>query len=515
MKKWLALLCTILISAFSVAYAQPAWQIDLAVQVNPSDQPGALSLISITPTSVAEIALPGAVANAVLTDAVLSPDRRWLVTTFYPFETDRAMPLAIYDLASGVCCTLIDIPSSTSDGGQFALGGFSPDGSQFAVSYVGADYSSFEAPFAGGILTIDPQNGVIRDFSFLGALLDYFETPPAWAALGEWGEDGFIRFAPNCYACEPVYNGEYWLWNPISDEIRPSSGEFFDLYFSDLLLGTGEILYTARDEAFPGEVSMGYFPTANVVRYLTDSGQLAFNTVNFTPVVYFNANDIAINGRARWIADGRAALIEQTTDERWFMFDRFGAASVHMVPLRSRFIAATPDGWVAFLPDSDLSPSGMGRIVHFTVDSALRVTERTLTTLPAHEAFHVVAQPRIGIGATTIPFISVAPPDPSTYAAIMAQNIPSCPDTLPSRLLIGGIGRVTPGAPNRLRDQPNTQGGIIGMIPGGAPFVVLSGPVCDGQIVWWEVNYNGQVGYTAEIANNAYLVEPDNPIAAG
>ncbi len=515
MKKGLATLCVILATALGLTRAQPDWQIDLLVQINPSDQAGAFRLLSITAASVNETTLPGTVANAALTDAILSPDERWLVTAFYSFDTERAAPLAIYDLETGICCTFIDIPASTNDGGQFALGGFSPDGSRFAASYIGVDYGSFDAPFAGGILTIDPQNGITRQRSFVDTPLDYFEAPPPWAVMGEWGEDGSIRFAPNCYACEPVYNGEYWLWNPITDEIRPSSGEFFDRYFADTLPATGEILYTARDDAFPGEVTMGFFPTANVIRYLTDSSQLAFNLINFTPVVYFNPNDIAINGRARWIADGRAALIEQTTDERWFIFDRFGAASVQTMPLRSRFIAAAPDGWVAFLPDSDLSPSGTGRIVHFSIDSALRISERTLTTLPAHEAFRVVAQPMIGIGAPAVPFASVQPPDPSTYAAIMARNIPSCPDTLPSRLLIGGVGRVTPGAPNRLRDQPSRQGGIIGMIPGGAPFVVLSGPVCDSQIVWWEVNYNGQVGYTAEIANNAYLVEPDSPTAAG
>jgi hypothetical protein len=234
-------------------------------------------------------------------------------------------------------------------------------------------------------------------------------------------------------------------------------------------------------------------------------------------VVYFNPDDIAIDeGRARWIADGRAALIEQSADSRWFIFDRAGALAVHTVPLGSRFIAAVPDGWLAFLPDDERAPSGSGRIVHFVVDAALRVSERALTALPAHEAFHVAAQPTLGAGAAAAPFVvSIPPPDPSTYAAIMMRNIPSCPGTLPSRLLIGGIGRVTPGTPNRLRDRPSTQGNIIGRIPGGAPFVVLDGPICDAQIVWWEVNYNGQVGYTAEIADNTYFVEPDNPTAAG
>jgi hypothetical protein len=515
MKKRLALLCIVLTAAFSTAYAQSGWQIDLLVQIDLSDQAGALRLLSITNASVTETALPSAAANAILRDAIRSPDGRWLAAAFQPFKPEEPMLLAIYDLQTGICCTFIDIPASTNDGGLFELGAFSPDGSQFAVSYVGVDYSSYGDPFVGGILTIDPQNGITRNFSFLGALFDYFEAPPPWAVMGEWGADGFIRFAANCYACEPVYRGQYLLWNPDTDQLIAESGEFFDLYFSDVLTGTGEVLYTTRNDAYPGAVSMGYFPTPNVVLYLSSAQQLAFNAVDRHPVVYFNPDDIAIDGRARWIADGRAALVEQSADSRWFIFDRAGASSVHTVPLRSRFIAAVPDGWLAFLPDDELAPSGSGRIVHFAVDAALRVSERALTALPAHEAFHVVAQPITGVGAAAAPFASIPLPDPSTYAAIMAQNIPSCPNTLPSRLLIGGVGRVTPGTPNRLRDQPSTQGNIIGMIPGGAPFVVLNGPICDAQIVWWEVNYNGQVGYTAEIANNAYLVELDNPAAAG
>jgi hypothetical protein len=514
MKKWLATLCVVLTTALGLAHAQQDWQIALLIQLDTSASATALRLITLSPSSVSETSLPGIIPNAALTDAALSPDGRWLAATAYPFEVGQPMPLAIYDLVSGTCCTLVDNPAAYPDGGQFELGGFSPDSRQLALSYVGVDYSSFDAPFDGGIIIVDVQTGIINQFS-MSRLEDFIAYAPPWALMGAWGEDGFIRFAPNCYACEPIYNGQYFLWNPDTDQIILDSGEFFDILFSDPLPGTGEVLYTTRDDAFPGAVSMGYFPTANVVRYLNNARLLAYDSISTTPIVYFNPNDIAIDGRAQWIADGRAAVVAQFNDDRWFLFDRFGAQNVHTVSRSSRFIAATPDGWVAFLPDNPDAATGSGRIVHFVVDAALRVTERILTFLPRHETFRVVANPDIGITTPVIPFPSILPPDPSTYAAIMAQNIPSCPDTLASRLLIGGVGRVTPGAPNRLRDQPTTQGNIISMIPGGAPFVVLTGPVCDGQIVWWEVNYNGQVGYTAEIANNTYLVEPDNPIAAG
>ncbi|MCL4247470.1 MAG: SH3 domain-containing protein [Anaerolineae bacterium] len=90
---------------------------------------------------------------------------------------------------------------------------------------------------------------------------------------------------------------------------------------------------------------------------------------------------------------------------------------------------------------------------------------------------------------------------------------PTC--LLPNRLSAGGSGRVTPGLPNALRSAPGTRAtgansDVIGWIPGGAVFSVLSGPSCgsDGRW-WWQVNYAGAVGWTAEgEGSNNYWVEP-------
>jgi hypothetical protein len=90
---------------------------------------------------------------------------------------------------------------------------------------------------------------------------------------------------------------------------------------------------------------------------------------------------------------------------------------------------------------------------------------------------------------------------------------PSC--ALPNRLIVGGMGRVTPGLPNFVRSAPGTQSTganstVIGSIPGGGVFTVLSGPSCgtDGRW-WWYVNYNGLVGWTGEGEGySSYWVEP-------
>ncbi len=86
---------------------------------------------------------------------------------------------------------------------------------------------------------------------------------------------------------------------------------------------------------------------------------------------------------------------------------------------------------------------------------------------------------------------------------------------LPNRLTVYGWGRVTPGAPNVLRNVPGTNASgsnsiVIGTIPGSAVFSVQGGPTCgsDGRW-WWYVNYNGQLGWTAEGEGYSnYWVEP-------
>jgi len=87
----------------------------------------------------------------------------------------------------------------------------------------------------------------------------------------------------------------------------------------------------------------------------------------------------------------------------------------------------------------------------------------------------------------------------------------ACPPLLPPRLRIGSTARVTPGAPNALRTQPtvnNQLSRVIGSIPGGQTFTVLNGPICADGYTWWQVNYQGMVGWTAEGEGATYWLEP-------
>lgn len=84
----------------------------------------------------------------------------------------------------------------------------------------------------------------------------------------------------------------------------------------------------------------------------------------------------------------------------------------------------------------------------------------------------------------------------------------TCANSRVTRLVPGTLGRVTPGDPNTLRTTA-TGGTVIGQIPGGATFEVLSGPQCgSGGRAYWQVRYNGQVGWTAEGEGSVYWLEP-------
>jgi hypothetical protein len=58
------------------------------------------------------------------------------------------------------------------------------------------------------------------------------------------------------------------------------------------------------------------------------------------------------------------------------------------------------------------------------------------------------------------------------YIPAFAQESPTCPGSLPSRLTIGQTARVTPGSSNNVRVQPATDAEKVGEIPGGSVFTV-------------------------------------------
>jgi WD40 repeat protein len=89
-----------------------------------------------------------------------------------------------------------------------------------------------------------------------------------------------------------------------------------------------------------------------------------------------------------------------------------------------------------------------------------------------------------------------------------AQIAENCPGNLPPRLVVGQQGQVTPGSSNNMRLAPSASADRIGQIPGESVFRVVAGPTCADGLTWWQVDYNGLVGWTVESSGDAYWVEP-------
>ena len=77
------------------------------------------------------------------------------------------------------------------------------------------------------------------------------------------------------------------------------------------------------------------------------------------------------------------------------------------------------------------------------------------------------------------------------------------------RLQVGGSAQVVIGqGANNLRSEPGTGATLLGTIPEGTVISVLDGPVCADGYGWWQVEYNGQTGWTAEGEGLDYWLEP-------
>jgi len=70
-----------------------------------------------------------------------------------------------------------------------------------------------------------------------------------------------------------------------------------------------------------------------------------------------------------------------------------------------------------------------------------------------------------------------------------------------SNLFIGAIAIVSDAdtAPLNVRHQPSASSGVKFTVPIRELVSIISGPVCEGNLVWWEIGRNGNSGWSAEI----------------
>lgn len=104
------------------------------------------------------------------------------------------------------------------------------------------------------------------------------------------------------------------------------------------------------------------------------------------------------------------------------------------------------------------------------------------------------------------PQASILPPAP-----IMPTPLPptACPGFMPSRLILPGSGYVlSPAGDQQLFAEPAASSAVIGIVPAGANFELINGPTCAENTAWWQVSYNGALGWLMEGMGDTYFLIP-------
>jgi hypothetical protein len=446
--------------------------------------------------------------TAPFRQVIISDDRRYAVMSEYQEEPFAARPLQILDLQSGRCCLEV----SPIDGMlAYDFAGFEPNGSRFAFSYVAGDPSTNTVPFLGGLMIVDAATGEVITNSNIRdvALANGMPEHTAWALMGDWTQDG-ILFADNCYACEGRFDGQYALWQPDTGGFIANPGISFSS-FGTRLDATGEFLLAVQNRAFPFDPTPGMLPIPNVIHYTPAGGDVNFSVSQDdpnAPVVYFNIDAVSIN-RVHWVADGQAFLVAPNNAAFWDVtyrdgqVERFGLDGFE----NSQVLAGTPDGWLSLVTDAN----GNQVIVNHNITND---TQTTIFSVDTDATITLIDAPQLGLSLPQNPpvFPFITAPSADARATMEAGMGMSCVGLMPTRLVVGQQGRVTPGDPNRMRSNPSTNSEIVGQIPGEGVFNVINGPVCDTAdgIVWWQVEYDGGVGWTAEGQGGEYWTEPLN-----
>lgn len=100
-------------------------------------------------------------------------------------------------------------------------------------------------------------------------------------------------------------------------------------------------------------------------------------------------------------------------------------------------------------------------------------------------------------------------------SGVLAQDKGECEGVRPVGLVVGQEARVAAGtASNNLRDVPSLDGKRLGKVAGGTVVKVLAGPRCVDDLVWWQIDYEGLVGWTVDRIDGQQrlsLAAPETP----
>lgn len=97
-----------------------------------------------------------------------------------------------------------------------------------------------------------------------------------------------------------------------------------------------------------------------------------------------------------------------------------------------------------------------------------------------------------------------------TYQLDPVAPLPAgCEGAPVSRLTLGITAAVVAGlGSNNVRVEPASTSGLAGVLPAGARFEIIGGPVCGEGYTWWQVQSGNLTGWTAEGQGQTYWIAP-------
>lgn len=143
------------------------------------------------------------------------------------------------------------------------------------------------------------------------------------------------------------------------------------------------------------------------------------------------------------------------------------------------------------LPQKTLAPSATGFLPAPTFSST-----PTSVSTPSERLVLLVSNetPTFTLLPTTTPIASIT------------REFP-CQNIQPVRAAVGQIAmvRLDPSIPGQIREEPSMQSSILGRIRTGEFFIIVDGPLCADDYVWWKVqSARGLLGWIAESYVSSY-----------
>lgn len=213
---------------------------------------------------------------------------------------------------------------------------------------------------------------------------------------------------------------------------------------------------------------------------------------------------------ARWARGGEWLLFvsrDGQGNRTWNISRPNGTPGGEVVTLNPNFVRAygTPDGYLLITNtdglffSSNFSPEMLVSLAQLTPNSRIAY----LTPVGASGGI----APLPGMSGSIIDTAPTSMPTVSPATNTPPGIVASCTAALSPRVSVGGMGRVMLETPTlNVRQQPG--GAIVTTFGAGTTFHVMGGFQCAQELMWWQIERFGIVGWVAESLNGLYLIEP-------